>query len=646
MNNRQKLSCPPKISLINQPISPGNVLATTATKPEKMADFIKQVNEDCIELNIIIRKYNLHCDNPQSTDTEIKNSLQSIYELRKLIEDKYPAAFYGDCLDYREQIQDRLLQQLRKGFESIGIQSMLEHAIYGKEAFLSEHGNPLLAELIAQMPASKIAAMIAMLSAAEPNKLITLYEANEEGYATFQFFLTTHSISFLGGAHSKNFKVIHLKTKETSVLKIEYRMDMPKKLEAKLRAGSLHDVFTPIMVERQGTFINSEKKPITRTLLVTSYCVGGDLLQHASKQLSDTEKIRSALTIYTQMASVLIAMCEQNVVHTDMKNSNWMIDNKGALRISDTKGFDPIQNGVYTRNNTENLWYGAYEGLVHTQGYDAFEYNCQGTFPADTFHAYILGKNLYEYITGCKIEQLPLSTTVSNDHFILPIFRTDIGALLKQLIQQLTETEYTKRCSVASALTKLKSIQRVVEQKVLAEQLISVEQLTKKKNQCFTLLQRIVWEQKFGDSDTLMNDYVTTQKKAIEEAKTPEELNALQKQMETMVNNYTINAVHQKIYSYKQQYWPGMRSKAKNIELMMAKIAIAERGTILKDTGLIKSEAGINKLNVQKSLAAHRYFFWSADNVYLNKDGTINEKKAARSFKTLKEECNKFNKPY
>ena len=234
-------------------------------------------------------------------------------------------------------------------------------------------------------------------------------------------------------------------------------MGMPKFLETEIRDKILPNRLTPLAFERQST----TKDPVsggkvTKTLVITDFCSGGDLMQHAALQVSPEDKIKSALTIYTQMAEILIQLKDNNCAFIDMKNTNWLIDDKNFIQIADTKGFVPTRSdGVFDCDSYESRWF----RFVSTKYMNPPEFSYSRSFDVDKAHAYMLGKNLYQYLTD-NDSFYYAGHEAKYYNFMNPVFTSSpIGKRMEILIKALIKPDPTSRMNVSNALKTLKKIE-------------------------------------------------------------------------------------------------------------------------------------------------------------------------------------------
>ncbi len=418
--------------------------------------FLTLLNADINELNRLIEQYN----QPDKALNRLDN-LTKISKKKKEIEDKYPSNLLSQFPDYQSQIQGTLFSQLQSHFKDVGVLSFLLD-VYSDGTANPNQPVGTLTELLANMAPEKISNLMKHLSSKPaPNALKNPYRRDESGYPAFQTLIDTHAFSFLGGGNSSNYKIINRATLEVVVLKVEGRLGQPRDTEAKLRAGVLQNILTPVAVERHATFLDASGDPVAKTLIVTNYCTGGDLYHHSHHQLDANVRLASTLDIYSQMATVLNTLGAAGYLFSDMKNPNWLLTQDGKLHIADAKAFLPIRGGVYNPQNVENKWY----YFIHTNCMNPSEFGSP-QFSADKAHAYMLGFNMYGYLIQAtqtalnhlKADALKADTSASFSH---AIFSSEEGLALKILINNLIQSDPSSRPSVHEALTELVRIQQI-----------------------------------------------------------------------------------------------------------------------------------------------------------------------------------------
>ena len=419
--------------------------------------FLVAVNKDIDELNVLMDKYNMTRGKVQQIEL-----LQQIY-LRKIqIDNKYSDLYVSACIGYRQEIQQNLFLDIQKQFSGLGISSV--ENVTKLDSTAKTHVAPpadTLPEILANMPPDKARKMFEILAEGshfDIKNFKKLYVSTEVGYDTFQQFLKKNEISYLGGGNSKNFKITPKDGSEPFVLKVDNRMGMPKSAEAHLRAHSLKDVFTPVAGERQVTgniIVDGTYQTVTSTLLVTKFCGNGDIESHSNIHHHDeTARLESALKIHIQQATILKGISRDGCAFPDMKNTNWLVDENGTVRLADTKSFVFVENdGTLDKTKNGERWF----GLVRTSYMTPPEF-VQDRFSADKMHAILLGKNLYHYMRRCKFGYLDGKSDGQIYDFSAQIFKTPKGKEVEILLKNLIKPNPADRISVNDALLQLRLI--------------------------------------------------------------------------------------------------------------------------------------------------------------------------------------------
>jgi hypothetical protein len=428
--------------------------------PESSSTFLQSINQDIEQLNLLIEDYN----NTRGKTQQIK-TLQEIYKKHQAIENKYSGKHVTACPDYREELHSKLFNEMQHQFSSAGIVSMKD-VLKIDPASLKPHSNEseslgAFSEILSNMSPEKVSSLLSLLIQGPlfwSGELSFLYKTSEPGFKEFQKFLNTNTIEFLGGTNSQNFKITPNDGSPHYVLKVDNRMGMPKSAEAHLRTHSLQETFTPVAAERQSCAVNIDGQTVTRAILVTEFCSGGDIQSHGKKHKADSEaqKIAAAVTIYGQMGRILEGIRKDGCSFPDMKNSNWLIDEHNVVRLADTKSFlftDAKGNIDYFKNQKD--WY----GFLSTSHMNPPEFTSFWIpFSADKMHSFMLGKNLYQYLSNCNDMYLK----EKNDAFVLDfsntIFHGAQGQMFKALIDDLVKSEPSARISVDAALKRLEKI--------------------------------------------------------------------------------------------------------------------------------------------------------------------------------------------
>jgi hypothetical protein len=385
------------------------------------------------DINRLVEDYNKSND-----DVERQRLLKSMQEKMQRIDYKYPSSYLAASPKYFKR-RANLFKQIKNQYESMGGHSMLD----------PKDKPSKLSELIANMAPDKADKLTGILikgeSANLANELKDLYRTSDASHEAEQYrkFLNEHEISFLGGGNSKNFKVVNRDTGAVEVLKVDYRLDMPRNVEQHLREN-MSDKFAPTHAERTVVCYDPEEQgDDSRTLLVTDFCPSGSILDY-KKQFkgSNDELAEKATDIFSQMASVFSEIQQNECFFPDAKLTNWLLDD-GKLVLADTKSFAFTKNGVYSSSVKGN----EYVGILSTQGFQPKEYY-EDKMDADKAHAFLLGKNLYCFMTGDD----PYEEIF---YYSSNAFKGEKGRAIKALIQNLVKDEPFQRMSIAKARQEL-----------------------------------------------------------------------------------------------------------------------------------------------------------------------------------------------
>lgn len=439
---------------------------------DQLTQFATEVSLEIDKLNKLIERYNL-----TTNETQKAHILFDIFQLQKHINNQYPANKMNASQDYREQFHTTLFKEMQEQFNLLGIHSLNEEFI--KKYLTSSTPTPTpepwsLPEIIANMPPEKADKMLELLSANKKGDLTALqhlFEPSDPGYKNYQLFLKNHHIEFLGGANSRNFKVTSNLNGTILVLKVDNRLDAPKDAEAHLRSSTMSHVLSPVYAERTVTHGSN-----TRTLLVTEYSTGGNLEEHGNKIGHETERAKHALNIYTQMATILQQTSANGCAFNDMKNTNWLIKANGVLQIADTKSFVFTDTGQVNFQNKTNRWYQSLS-TPYMNPREMAELHIKPA-SADKIHSYMLGKNLYQYLSGCSCKYLDDHKKGLNYDFSNPIFSTPEGKDYKELIIATVKLNPDLRISIDEVRERLTIIGTKIATRELLKELEELKEPT------------------------------------------------------------------------------------------------------------------------------------------------------------------------
>jgi len=320
----------------------------------------------------------------------------------------------------------------------------------------------------------------------------------------YKKFLQKNEISILYMGNSFNFKVKELSSGDAAVIKINPEQNNSSDEVTALRSGELSDVLAPETVIRAF----SSTSPC---LVVQPFMICGDIEKHARTIADEDIRLESALSVYSQMANAMQKFQNAGYVFPDAKNTNWLLsDEDGHLKIqiADTKAIISAPNQRLSVTDRENLttsengtlWCSYYmvppefklpnwildsinghsaknKGKFRGKDYggaNAFEIS------VDAMHAYMLGKNLYQYLTLHDMQKNiidnlgNLNSQAEDDYFDLeanefvfssyPIFNDAKGERLKNLIIATTRSPENSRMTLSEAAAELKDLMSKVAQ--------------------------------------------------------------------------------------------------------------------------------------------------------------------------------------
>ena len=550
-----------------------------------ISQFVGAVNRLIDEYNTIV------IDNPRK-----EQILQTIQEKIKEMDYKFKPSHIAGSADYR-QAQATLFKEIQYQMASLGKETMSQTP--GPQSHL--------AEVISNMAPDKADALLAILDTGNPtleDELKNLYTHDDVSAEAIRFrvFLMNHEISYLGGGNSRNYKIQNTEINDgrASVLKVDNRLDMAKSAEGHLR-NAFSEQFTPIESERLVTYNDPNGAPMTRTLVVTELCTGGSLIDEMKRITTPDEQLEKTCNRFEQMANALLRIQQAGCMFPDAKASNWLVDEQGRVRISDTKSFlFTDKDGNYSKTLPENKHLGV---SILTPGFIPPECR-EGEFNANSVHAFILGNNLHAYLTH-------KGTKGSDYDYSADVFATNQGREFKALIEALVKPNPAERMSVQDAMNELFMI---------------------KNPECRTLFNELN-QLKIGPKDEKMQAYISAKQQEYREAD-PAGKAALLGQLHVLVDNLQADKAVQEVVTIVKDlrektglFNMGMATKADRIESAMANVPIEQRQNFILSGG---------STEVLKALASHQSLFYSGT-VYLNEYGHIDTQKAETTFKDFKE---------
>lgn len=332
-------------------------------------------------------------------------------------------------------------------------------------------------QIISEMPAAKASELLKILST-DPSPLPPpfnfqaavkgLYDASDNSREAYEFkeFFKSHTIENIGGGNSRNF-AIKSANNIVCVLKAEFRFSQPLVVEEAIRANpTLNSVMTPVHVRHPAVY--TKPKDINKAkdrdkefrLLVTDYCANGNLEMH-SKRISDpASRWGSALKIYGQMANILNQFAQEGYAFPDMKNTNWLVDEHGDVRIADSKSFVSIDRTnkklKIPQDNPQHLSLVTTHYMQPSDFSEVYKNGCD----ADKLHVHLWARNMFQYLTQCdrydlsKPERIPPETY----DFTHDVFKSVPGKQLKALLEFCLKSKPDERPPMSFVVTQLNEL--------------------------------------------------------------------------------------------------------------------------------------------------------------------------------------------
>ncbi|HHW4984149.1 TPA: hypothetical protein ACU0X8_003744, partial [Legionella anisa] len=548
-----------------------------------------------------------------SNDQDINLRLETF--LHAIAETDNPQKIDADLSYLKQRIRSAILEEADPGKKKI-----LREIVTAINSKLAQLPKPIanekdgFLEWIANMEAEKVTKLVTILltkknlSLTDRNSLCSIEERGKYDH---------YQITFLGGTRSRNFEVKG--ENGTFVLKVDNRWDAPKAMEARLSSHALIDTITPLLVDRVAVVEQPAiaNLPVSSSgLVITEYCPGGDILSYREKQglnANPDDLLKSTIQIFKQMTEILIQLRDNNVAFPDLKNINWLIDENGKLKIADTKSFLPAHDGTFNPASAERYWY----RLLHTPHVSPPEITGTEPWDADAAHAYILGKNLYQFLTDCGEEYL-----LETDFFYhQPVFSTKEGAMLRKLIENLTHPDPQKRTSLENALILFNFISEELNLPPSeSSPSITHPNVDGLKQECIALVDQI-GQQGVGN-DSQMAAFISLRKLCIEMISTETGLKALKQELEHLRDvSQTGKEITQEIESTiaelrkgaKELFSIGKGTKADKIEAALKNVPVERRHLVM--------DSHHGDKDLQSALASKRHFgkiqevFYSDDKV-------------------------------
>ncbi|NDH67930.1 MAG: hypothetical protein EBY22_08545 [Gammaproteobacteria bacterium] len=242
------------------------------------AGLLNSINEDIQQLNDLITEYN-RANN--LTDRIAK--LKQLEATRQRLDDVYgddQISFFSFYFspDYQSSVYTALHQSLyqqrtRLRLESVGQMSTTLESDSGQE----------LSDVLDEMSMDDIVQIMQILASGASNGIHQQLTKIAPQNLAYQNFLIQHDVECIGGGNSKNFAFTHRLRQQRTLLKLENRLNTPKKNEREFRALMSEKENEPSFLvrewsDRRAVFIDPRTNLSTiRRLTVMDYNEGSSL---------------------------------------------------------------------------------------------------------------------------------------------------------------------------------------------------------------------------------------------------------------------------------------------------------------------------------------------------------------------------------
>lgn len=347
---------------------------------------------------------------------------------------------------------------------------------------------------------------------------------SQKQLGTYTAFWNTHSYVYLGGHNSKNFEIRNNVTQEVFVLK----------LENNFQPGPVANIGADLRTFLAPKYFHEKieiNKNTSRGIVINDKFSLNDLNKYG-KSLGDAEKINASVQLFPQMIDFFISLENNELVMTDAKNANFLVElntevnpPQFMIKVADNKSFLPTQNG-----KVEPI-----EPFYMTAGHKPPDFY-QQTFEASSVHTYILGKNIYKFLSNASYAKLDaLDPDPEKWDFSAPIFSTPEGKDLQSLIKRAVTADPKQRISLAEARQVFQKLNPALPQAAVSNRAAPIpapqpvravppppsiheaEALIVKRQECTSLVNEII-KKRLQPDDPLMDEFLKSMAKRITEA--------------------------------------------------------------------------------------------------------------------------------
>lgn len=400
------------------------------------------MKSDIQQLNHLITDYNRANDRSEKIA-----KLKQLDETRQRLDDQYADNAIAFFPDYQAVIYTSLQHAMQQQRAYLHIGSNYQ----GRAIFEPDSGQEL-SDVIHDMETADIAQIMQILAAGKRKNIHQRLAQIAPTNQAYQNFLMQHDVEYVGGGNSQNFAFVNRIRQQRILLKLENRLDNPKKDDRELRAalsgpGKKASFLVHEWSDRRAAYEDLKTGTVTvRRLTVMDFSRGralDDLPIQADVAAQQTLAVDAALAqiiVYKKMHLLGKAW-------TDGKGANLLLHRDPSTQcmvaeIADCKGIYACDLDQETATFEE--------AVCTTSGISAPELIVEkpGVIDMDKSAVYTIGKNLYEtllrfapkayqkYLTpssggDCPYEQVELP----DNYFNHPIFAEPFKALIQSMIQ-------------------------------------------------------------------------------------------------------------------------------------------------------------------------------------------------------------------
>ena len=405
------------------------------------AEILQRMNRDIQQLNQLITAYN-RADNRKDR----VGKLQLLDRERQRLDDEYGDIVVSAVPDYQTNVYVALQHAMYQQRRLLHVDSN-----YQMLAIFQADSGRELSDILDSMTTEEVTQIIQVLSTAKAKTIRKSLSAIAPLNHSYQALLIQHDIDFIGGANSKNFSFVNRQNAQRIIMKVENRLDTPKKEERELRTALSNEKDeTSFLVrewsDRRVVYEDPTSHKMQARRLIVMDCSQGRTLEDLPLEADIPAQQQLAVDIALAQIMVYKKMHLLGKTWTDGKGENIFfyrdpLTQHMRAEIADCKAIfscDP-RLGVMPPD----------DGYLHTPGSTAPELMTKQTNPinVDKAAAYTIGRNLYEsllkfvpkayikYFTPTASGQCPYEAIeLDQNYFKHAIFAEPYQSLVQSLV--------------------------------------------------------------------------------------------------------------------------------------------------------------------------------------------------------------------